>query len=69
MVEVFRTDVAEQSQGERLVSALMERFPDFKVNFDLEDCDRILRIEAKSLNPLQVIECLRSNGHLCELLD
>ena len=47
MVEVFKTNVYEPCQSIMLVRILYNYFPDHRINFDLEDCDRILRVEGK----------------------
>lgn len=39
-----------------------------KINFDLEDCDRILRVEAESISYQTIIELLNKNGFLAEVL-
>lgn len=44
MVEVFKTNVAEPIFAYKLVEQIHQRFADYKANFDLEDCDRILRV-------------------------
>ena len=38
-------------------------------NIDLEDCDRILRVEATTLQAAAVIHHLRRAGFWCEELD
>jgi hypothetical protein len=47
MIEVFKTNVEEAVQAEKLVDILLDHFPDNKINFDLHDCDKILRVEGK----------------------
>ena len=37
-------------------------------NFDLEDCDNILRVETKVLNAGFICETLQSQGFYCEEL-
>lgn len=69
MVEVFKTDIARKSQCEAIMASLAEMFPLLKIDFDLEDCDKILRVEGKKLKAEQIIECLRANGFLCEVLN
>ncbi|MES2747638.1 MAG: hypothetical protein V4648_04625 [Bacteroidota bacterium] len=69
MVEVFKTNVSEESQSQAIVSTLSQQFPSFKINFDLEDCDNILRVEANILDPIKIIELLHSNGYNCEILE
>jgi hypothetical protein len=48
MVEVFKTTVSELTQSERLIKQIEDAFNDYKVNFDLEDCDNILRVECSN---------------------
>ena len=45
MVEVFKTNITKQKQAKNIIKKLHQKFPDFKINFDLEDCDNILRVE------------------------
>jgi hypothetical protein len=69
MIEVFRTNVAEPRHAEQLVSMLLEHFPGGKINFDLQDCDRILRVDKQGLIPEKVVHLLRENGYECWVLD
>ena len=46
MVEVFKIDIQHQALAERLVTSLLEQFPEYKINVDLTDCDKILRVES-----------------------
>ena len=46
MVEVFKTNVHNRSQAEWLLVQIHKAFPYYRANFDLEDCDRILRVES-----------------------
>ena len=68
MVEVFKTDVREAEHAERLIDLLYKYFPARKINFDLEDCDKILRIDSTVNFSSEVIETLRENGVWCEEL-
>ena len=49
MVEVFKTNVKDRDQAKMLIDQIQKTFTDFTANFDLEDCDKILRV--KSTNP------------------
>lgn len=69
MVEVFKTNVAKESQGKAIVSSLNQLFPNVRITFDLDDCDNILRVEATTLDPNAIINHLHSNGFECEPLD
>lgn len=68
MIEVFKTDVQETEQSKMIVMKLLEHFPDSVINFDLEDCDKILRIHAVSISNRTIIGLLNSYGYHCEVL-
>ncbi len=69
MVEVFKTNVYEEERSKALLQRLLVHFPDNKINFDLEDCDKILRVEGKDILPEKIMEILNEAGHDCEILD
>lgn len=50
LIEIFRTNVEDESTADRTVNALHENFKNVSANFDLEDCDRILRVESMDGN-------------------
>ncbi len=68
MVEIFRTDVIKKSQARKMLSLLHEQFPRFRMNFDLHDCDKILRVEGKNISVEAIIAFLHKQEHVCELL-
>lgn len=69
MVEVFKTNVRLKKEAALLLSLLQQQFPDHRINFDLDDCDRILRVEAGSVEPASVIAVLEENGFDCTVLE
>lgn len=46
MIEIFRTNVIDTKQAMFLMNQITTRFSEYEASFDLEDCDRILRIKA-----------------------
>lgn len=60
MIHVFKTSVKNKAQIKKLKPVLDLNFQDIKWNFDLEDCDKILRIESKKNITKKVITLLRS---------
>jgi hypothetical protein len=68
MVEVFRTNVKQCHHSELLINQIINLMPFGKVNFDLEDCDKILRVEAESISNQTIIELLNQNGFQAESL-
>ena len=69
MVEVFKTNVQHREVAEQLASILRGRFAFSKINFDLEDCDKVLRVEADQICVDTVIEILSTHGLECEVLE
>ncbi len=68
MVEVFKTDIKETSVADHLIFELLLLFPVAQINFDLEDCDHILRIKAKSVCIKTVQKLFSEKGIYCEPL-
>ena len=68
MVEVFKTNVAKAEQATELVSLLQQHFPSGRVTFDLEDCDRVLRIESEKIEPAQIVSLLSKHNCECSIL-
>ncbi len=68
MVEVFKTNVEEPKASKQIIRMLLEQFPFHKINFDLSDCDRILRVEGENISPDRIIELINSSGFCCEVL-
>lgn len=69
MIEVFKSTVNNKVESQRILKVLATEFPDAKINFDLEDCDNILRIEASDINIQSIQEILLQYGHTVELLN
>jgi hypothetical protein len=69
MVEVFKTNVKNKSQARQILKSLKKNFPQLKINFDLDDCDKILRVEGTDISTCAIIELMKSNQFLCEILD
>jgi hypothetical protein len=68
-VEVFKTNVADPERAKWLVDQIESNFANCKVNFDLDDCDRILRVmfEGKIQSDL-LIDLLKNVGCIAEVL-
>ena len=68
MVEVFKTNVEQQEQSQMLIHQIMSHIPDGNINFDLEDCDKILRVEAESISVKSILKLLKQHGFYAEVL-
>jgi hypothetical protein len=69
VIEVFKTNVQDKVIAEKITGELVNLIPNSKVNFDLDDCDKILRVESEKIVPTEVTEILSSRGFLCEVLE
>ena len=69
MIEVFKTDVEEASHAKNLVALLLQQFPGSRINFDLHDCDKILRIEGEIFAVEKVMAVVKENGFTCKILE
>jgi hypothetical protein len=67
---VFKTSITEHEQIVK-VSPLLDAVPTIKHwNFDLDDCDNILRIVSNNLDPEAIESLLQTAGFYCrELAD
>lgn len=70
MVEVYSTNVENQKQADFLLQQMGKAFPAYKINFDLEDCDNILRVEFPlgTIEVFQIIKLLRDLSFKAQVL-
>lgn len=70
MIEVFKTNVLFQKDALQIVENLQKELKNTKINFDMEDCDKILRIEGTNKWKNQyVLSYLQKLGFNCEILE
>lgn len=69
MIWVFKTSI-DSSEDIDKATSLLNRYiqSPSKWNFDLEDCDKILRIEHHGPDILTVVSALKDSGIHCEEL-
>jgi len=68
MVEVFKTNVRSTRKAKLIIQKLAEEFPNHKINFDLSDCDRILRVQGNNISDRKIISIVTSLKYNCEIL-
>ncbi|KRD10015.1 hypothetical protein ASE21_09840 [Flavobacterium sp. Root901] len=68
MIFVFKTNVDSISKVKKAAPKLNQLFPNSKWNFDLEDCDNILRFECNDDVIEKVIFLMKVIGFECEPL-
>lgn len=68
MVEIFKTNVENEEQAGTILNLLYGQIHFIEINFDLEDCDRILRIKGDGFCCQRIIQIVKESGYECCLL-
>ncbi len=70
MVEVFKTNISNKSHANMLIDQIHKNFTDYKANFDLKDCDNILRIKSTKgiIQADLIVDLLKVAGFHAEVL-
>ena len=68
MIFVFKTSVQNENQINDLSSSLNKLLKDAQWNFDLDDGDKILRIDCQAEVLDETIRLLQTNGFDCQEL-
>lgn len=69
MVEVFKTNVQKKAESKKLLRLLSDTYPSCRINFDLSDCDKVLRVEGEHITSSGIMVLLNDHGFHCEVLD
>lgn len=65
MVNVFKTDVLSADVTKEIINDLLQMYPCLRITFDLEDEDKIMRVEGSFFKTADIISCLKENGRCC----
>jgi hypothetical protein len=70
MIEVFKTNITSIKIARWLTKEIHKNFIGYQVNFDLSDCDRILRVvyNNEHFHPLNFTNWLKTKGCHAEVL-
>jgi hypothetical protein len=76
MIEVFTTNIPNQTLAKQMIKELKTSFPDLKIDFDIEapivnyPCDHsILRVEGAIINVRNIISHISKKGYKCHILE
>ena len=69
MVEIFKTNIHDVLQAKKIITLLHRHFPEYLFNFDLHDCDKILRVKGESIPVDEIVSLVSANGFYCRVLD
>jgi hypothetical protein len=69
MVEIFKTNVENITESKVLLQKLSRHFPTHRINFDLDDRDKILRVQGKDVSVEKIIQLLNKENYQCKVLE
>lgn len=69
-IEIFKTNVRGKRNATYLLGEMRAVFPNHKISIDLDDKDKVLRIESpkSKVKPTEVIQLLNRRNFHCEIL-
>lgn len=70
-VEIFKTNVRNETDTNKAIAFLLSLYQNYKINFDLEDEEKILRVEANQpeIETNKIIHCMVGLGYSCERIE
>ncbi|MGA9637437.1 hypothetical protein [Flavobacterium sp.] len=70
MIEIYKTNIIKKKDSKQIAKQLQQLFPDYSITFDLEDCDRILRINTFEaiLDHNTILKLVYESGFYIEIL-
>ncbi len=71
IVEIFKTNVSTEKEARETTRSLLRLYPIYKINFDLEDEENILRVEAikRKVETNNIIKYMIELGYNCERIE
>ncbi len=69
MIEVFKTNIKDKFQSAEVQIQILKHYPELKIGFDLEDIDKVLRVEGIFFNNPKIISALDFIGIQCQVLN
>ena len=67
-IEIFKTNVEGEAQANEVRLLLLQHFPCSRINFDLHDCDKVLRVAGVDIAPEKIIQLVTSKGVACNII-
>jgi SAM-dependent methyltransferase len=67
-VEIFKTNVSTSEEADQVINAVKKVLPQAQINFDLDDCDKILRVEGISNPSGMIVNTVMELGYYCEAI-
>ncbi|MGN8225224.1 hypothetical protein [Gracilimonas sp. BCB1] len=68
-IKVYKTTVDNREQAKEILRDIREELPESCPSFDLENCDKVLRVESKrGVKEVQIKKIIKNYGHQMEVL-
>ena len=65
MVKVFITNVHSKESAADIIANLLVMYPDHRITFDLDDIDKVLRLEGSDFDSNRAENYLIKHGFTC----
>lgn len=71
IVEIFKTNVQNNYDAKDIIALFRIKYPCYKTNFDLDDEDKVFRVEAnrKDIRVDRIIKSMQNLGYSCERIE
>ena len=69
MIKVFKTNVWRQWDADYVIAMLQAMYAGYRITIDLDDCDKVLRVEGAMFRPEDIIRELEKMMFLCAEMD
>ena len=64
-IEIFVTNISDKKEFSKIKTAISKITSDAMVTIDLDDKDKVLRVEAESVDPEKIISTVRDYNFRC----
>lgn len=70
-VEIFKTNIQNNKDADKITTSLLALYSIYKINFDLEDEENILRVEGNKfeVETDEIINYMIELGYSCERIE
>lgn len=69
-IKVYKSDIDARGKARLIKRVIQKQFESYEVNFDLEDCDKVLRVESMNgpIDESALKDIFKRYGHRLEPL-
>ena len=68
-IKVYKTNVNNRELAKEILRKIREELPESDPSFDLDDCDKVLRVESQmDVKEVLIKEIIEKCGHQMEVL-